>query len=326
MVAKVVRSKSKVAEVIVLALGLFGCLAPASAAQQPASPKRKRAAVKPPEVLISPVQPSVEVLAAPRPLTPEQMPPVVPQVSWDGEQLSISAENSTLGSILEAVKQTLGTEIDVPAAASGERIVVHLGPGPAREVLSSLLTATSFDYIIQAADDNPQSVQSILLTPRSKPGSAGNDVRSAILASEPRRRFAPMVPSRPEPAAVEESSPNAQQPSVPPQTAADPAAGATPNAQPASTVANATPSTTDPNAPAQPQPVTPDAKQASTDAQNTSNGAVAIQADLTPAAAPADADNKQPVNMREQKVLEMENLFEQRKRMQEQALKANQSN
>ena len=315
MAARVVRSKSKVAEIVLLGVGLASYLVPTVAAQQPAAQKRHHSAIKPPVVLISPVQPSAETLEAPRPLTPAELPPVVPQITWDGEQLSISAENSTLGSVLDAVKQTLGADIDVPPAAARERIVVHLGPGPAREVLSSLLTGTSFDYIIQAADDDPMGVQSVILTMRSKPGAAGaNDLRQAILANNPRRRYGNPVPT---PA---ENNPTPDESSVSTESAAAPAEAVAPAATPAPQTASAS----DPNSPTPAtQPATADANSANPN-PNPDTSATTVQADLTPPAS-SSSDNR-PTNIRDQKVMEMENLFQQRRQMQEQALKGNQSN
>jgi hypothetical protein len=92
-----------------------------------------------------------------------------PQVSYDGKQLTIIANNSTLSEILEAVHTGTGAEMDVPTSASSERLAeVRLGPGPPREVLASLLDWTSFGYIIQAPDANPLGIRSVLLVERSK--------------------------------------------------------------------------------------------------------------------------------------------------------------
>src|SRR5207302_10878126 len=115
--------------------------------------------------------------------TPEQMGPMAPQVIWAGEQLTIVTNNSALGAVLNAVREKTGAYIDIPAAASNDRIAAQLGPGPAREVLSTLLGGTEFDYVIQASDDNPAGIQNIFLTKRGKPGNSKGDV----LASQPRR-------------------------------------------------------------------------------------------------------------------------------------------
>jgi hypothetical protein len=54
--------------------------------------------------------------------------------------------------------------MEIPATASAERVFVHLGPGPVRDVLSSLLYGTGFDYIVETAEDNPDVLRSVVLT------------------------------------------------------------------------------------------------------------------------------------------------------------------
>jgi hypothetical protein len=103
------------------------------------------------------------------------MPPKVPQVYWDGKQLTINSDNSTLADILTAIRNLTGAELDIPTTASRERFAARLGPGPAREVLSTLLSWSDFDYVIQASDANPAGVHSVLLAPRGK----NNDVMVA---------------------------------------------------------------------------------------------------------------------------------------------------
>jgi hypothetical protein len=106
--------------------------------------------------------------APPPVLTPEQMPPRPPEVVWDGKLLSINAENSTLSDILVAVRARTGAEIDVPPGSARERMAARLGPAPVREVLTSLLSGTDYDYIIQASETNEDGIQSVILTPRGK--------------------------------------------------------------------------------------------------------------------------------------------------------------
>ena len=120
-------------------------------------------------------------------IPPDQVPAEEPQVSFDGKQLTIIANNSTLADILTAVRASTGAEIDVPTGASGGAHLteVRLGPGPAREVLASLLSWTDFGYIIQASDKNPQGIQSVLLVARSK-APAGGASSPGALASQSR--------------------------------------------------------------------------------------------------------------------------------------------
>ena len=127
-------------------------------------------AVPPQEVAPPPVVPP------PPPPTVEQKPPQPPSVAWDGKLLAIDADNSTLAAILVAVRERTGASIEVPGAASGERVFVHLGPGPARDIISSLLYGTSFDYILEAAEDDPDTLRKVVLTARGLSDSSSNVV------------------------------------------------------------------------------------------------------------------------------------------------------
>src|SRR6266478_1907461 len=109
---------------------------------------------------------------APAPLSAELGTPSRHQVSYEDGQLTIVAENSKLGDILAAVSERMGADIELPASASDERIWVRLGPGPARRVLAALLGGTDLDYIIQASETDPEGIQSVLLTPRTKASGA----------------------------------------------------------------------------------------------------------------------------------------------------------
>ena len=101
-----------------------------------------------------------------------EMPAVPPKISYAGGQLRINASGSTLGEVLAQVAVLTGVNIDIPAGANSERMpVVELGPGPARQVLASLLSDTNFDYLIQASDGDPGKIQNVLVMPREKKGS-----------------------------------------------------------------------------------------------------------------------------------------------------------
>jgi hypothetical protein len=100
-----------------------------------------------------------------------------------------------LSDVLMAVRAATGADIDLPGGASGERVTANLGPGPARKVLSDLLGWSSFDYIIQGSDANPQTIQSVTLLVRTK--SAGPT--TALNSSGPSRQ----PPNMPMPAAAE---------------------------------------------------------------------------------------------------------------------------
>jgi hypothetical protein len=102
-------------------------------------------------------------VAPPPELTLEQKPAVPPRVTYQNHQLTIVAENSTLGDILRAVKTQTGASIDLPANANS-RVVIHLGPGPARDVLATLLNGTLFNYVLLGTENDPEAVGKIILT------------------------------------------------------------------------------------------------------------------------------------------------------------------
>jgi hypothetical protein len=109
-------------------------------------------------------QPAVTAPAVP--LRPEQMPAAPPQVSFRGGQLTITAQNSTLGDILRAVRNQTGAAVEVPASAT-ERVAGNFGPGPARDVLSSLLNGSHFNYLLLGSAASPEALERVILTVKS---------------------------------------------------------------------------------------------------------------------------------------------------------------
>ncbi|MGE0404718.1 MAG: hypothetical protein AB7O65_00330 [Candidatus Korobacteraceae bacterium] len=88
-----------------------------------------------------------------------------PQVTYHQGQLKVSAHNSTLREVLQAIRAQTGTLIEGPTGQANERVVVELGPAPVSEVLRDLLQGSRFDYVILGAADKP-GVEKIILSPR----------------------------------------------------------------------------------------------------------------------------------------------------------------
>ena len=109
-----------------------------------------------------------------------------PQVSFQGGQLTISAQNSTLGDILKAVRAQTGATIDLPGNAS-ERVVGHLGPAPARDVLTALLNGSHFNYLLLGSPTDPAALDRVILMAKS----GGSPERSN--PQPPRDRRAPIT-------------------------------------------------------------------------------------------------------------------------------------
>ncbi len=106
-------------------------------------------------------------LPPPPPPTPEQMPAVPPQVTYSNGLLSVNAQNSTLGDIFSAVHRQMGASIELPPGVGSERVAARLGPAPAKDVISSLLTGSNFNYIILGSDAQPDGVQRVIVTARA---------------------------------------------------------------------------------------------------------------------------------------------------------------
>ena len=130
-------------------------------------------AVAAPPIAVPP--PANPVPVAPEPERPSQ-PPVI---SWDGKQLTIDADNASLSDILLGIRSRTGASIEMPPSTSAERVAVHLGPAPVRDVLSSLLYGTQFNYVIQSSDGDADSLGMVILTAREKDASDNSPAGSA---------------------------------------------------------------------------------------------------------------------------------------------------
>lgn len=155
----------------------------------------------------------------PPPPTPEQMPANPPQVSYLNGQLTIQSTNATLSSILNAVRQQTGAQIELPAGSGSERVATRIGPGPARDVIASLLSGSAFDFLILGTTNSPGGVQRVILTPRAKTGATGS-VNMAGMVQRP-------AAAQPEPdennnteEEAEAPEPPEQEPPQPPMEAA----------------------------------------------------------------------------------------------------------
>jgi hypothetical protein len=137
-------------------------------------------------------QPVADAQPAP-PLPPPtlaQQPATPPQVSFQGGQLTISAQNSTLGDILKAVRVQTGATIDLPGTAS-ERVIGHFGPGPARDVLTELLNGSHFNYVLLGSSSDPGALDRVILMAKSGGSSESNSPPPAEQATAYNQTFAP---------------------------------------------------------------------------------------------------------------------------------------
>jgi len=168
--------------IVFLLLCAFGASLPA-ASSQTSKKKSKKRPVKQEEPAPAPQPP-------PPPPTLEQMPASAPQVFFRNGQLTIVARNSTLSDILRAVHTQTGASVDVPPNAT-ERVVSNLGPGPARDVLASLLNGSHFNYVMLGSPSDPRMVQRIILTSKSGGGSENAAPPSATEVANQQQVYPP---------------------------------------------------------------------------------------------------------------------------------------
>ena len=164
--------------VCLASLAAVGQTQPPIAGQPAATHKRTvkttKKAEKPPKPQLPPIS------SGPTGQPVQQIPldsiaAVPPQVSYQNNQLTIVAPNSTLADILKAVRKQTGAEIEVPSAP--ERVVTRLGPGPARDVMAELLNGSRFNYILLGAPDDDVALTRIVLVAKS---GAENMAQNAV--------------------------------------------------------------------------------------------------------------------------------------------------
>jgi hypothetical protein len=164
---------ARAARTVLLCLGTF-CLIAAPLAssssatdQQTQTPKatQKKKTKKPQQPQLPPLASGPTGPVPQMPL--DSIAPVPPQVSYENGQLTIVAPNSTLGDILRAVRKQTGADIDVPDAR--ERVVTHLGPGPARDVIADLLNGSRFNYVMLGSPQDGNALTRIVLVAKTGP-------------------------------------------------------------------------------------------------------------------------------------------------------------
>jgi hypothetical protein len=106
--------------------------------------------------------PTARALAA---LVPRAEPPL--RVGFDRGLLTISARKATLADVLYQVHLRTGADISIPSGAEQEQVAIQAGPGPAKDVIATLLNGSRFNYVLQGTPQDPQGVGSVILTPKS---------------------------------------------------------------------------------------------------------------------------------------------------------------
>jgi len=135
-------------------------------AQQPTAARKARKHPAKPSPMPAPEPVAQAPASPPPPPTLQQMPPSAPQVQYRDGLLTISANNSTLLDVLNAVGAQTGANVTAPPAASAARLFLQIGPAPPRDVLSRLLAGTNLDYLLAGSPDDPNALRQVIITQR----------------------------------------------------------------------------------------------------------------------------------------------------------------
>lgn len=157
----------KIGFVVALSLAIL-CPAVFTSAQAAGSSQRRAIKARAKKAELPPLPSGPTGPVQPMPL--DAIASMPPQVTYENNQLTIVASNSTLADVLRAVRKTTGAEIDVPAAP--ERVVTHLGPGPARDVLADLLNGSRFNYVLLGAAGNDTALTRVVLVAKTEGATA----------------------------------------------------------------------------------------------------------------------------------------------------------
>ena len=153
------------------------CAGPLAAADTPTAQKSHKKTAKKPQL---PPLPSGPQGPVPQ-IALDSIQAVAPHVTYEGGQLTIVAPNSTLADILRAVRKLTGAEMDIPAAAT-ERVVTHLGPGPASGIVAELLNGSHFNYVLLGSPSDANMLTRVVLVPKSGPETAAPAPAGAAVA------------------------------------------------------------------------------------------------------------------------------------------------
>lgn len=168
----------------------------------------------------APMGPPAPPSVIPQPQRPADMPPVPPQVTYRNGLLTVNAVNSTMSSLLAAIRSRTGIEFEGAENAS-ERVAVSLGPAPEGDVLAAIFSGSGFDYVVLGRADSPETVQKVVLTPKAK-GGAGQ-----VIAGRPPQQQPPQAQPEGEEEVPDEAANAEQEPqdtaSQPPQVNPPPA-------------------------------------------------------------------------------------------------------
>jgi hypothetical protein len=171
-----------------------------------------------PAVVIS-VSNRVPVRTGGATITPPPPPPAQSplQVTFNQGQLWVSARNATLAEVLYQVHLRTGADIPIPAGAEQEKVVLTVGPGPAKEVMAALLNGSRFNFVLVGSAKDQNELRSVILTPKMDIGNeqgmnAPQPTAAPAPQPQPEAEIPSEIPSEGPPPPQPDAQPNPPQP------------------------------------------------------------------------------------------------------------------
>jgi hypothetical protein len=101
------------------------------------------------------------------------------EVFFNRGLMTIHADNATLADVLIEVRRKTGADIQIPPGADQEQVFSDFGPASARDVMSSLLNGTRFNFVVVGSASDPNALRSLILTPKAGGASMPAETSSA---------------------------------------------------------------------------------------------------------------------------------------------------
>jgi hypothetical protein len=117
-------------------------------------------------------RPAPEQAKEPAPAELANMPSGQVAVTYINRELKVMAKGVPLGRVLEEVCNQMGVALDFSPGTADEPVFTALGPGPAKDVIASLLEGSMFNYAMARSADDSNELASLTVFPKTKDSGA----------------------------------------------------------------------------------------------------------------------------------------------------------
>jgi hypothetical protein len=102
---------------------------------------------------------------------PAPNPAIAPTVIFRDGLLTVQTTNSSLSSVVMAIRNKTGIEFEGVEGGSSEHVALSLGPAPEGDVLSAIFSGSKYDFVAIDRPDAPGIVQKVIVSVKNRSGS-----------------------------------------------------------------------------------------------------------------------------------------------------------